>query len=177
MTALAKPVSPVGALPALPELSAAALFAAVAADKNKPLVFNYDGRDVRPSYHVTEVKTGSFRALDCGANAESWDETFIQLWDIEEENRGHMQGAKFLAIIGKVRQAVGFDDDAKLTFEVSDGQSPMRLYRADRVEAGDVLRVFLSARPSSCKPRDRWLQQQTPAETCCAPASKARCCG
>jgi len=177
MAELAKPVSPVGALPAMPELSAAALFAAVAADRDKPLVFNYEGRDVRPSYHVTEVKTGSFRALDCGANPESWNETFIQLWDIDEENRGHMQGGKFLAIIGKVRQAVGFDDDAKLTFEVSDGRGPMQLYRAERLEAGDVLRVFLSARPSSCKPRDRWLQQQTASQACCVQESRARCCG
>ena len=175
MTVLAKPQSLVGALPATAELSAAALFDAVAAHTNTPLVFHYDGRDVRPSYHVTEVKTGAFRALDCGANAESWNETFIQLWDIEEEHRGHMLGAKFLAIIGKVREAVGFDDNAKLTFEVSDGQSPMRIYRAERVEADEVVRVFLSARPSSCKPRDRWLQQSAAETACCAPAAR-KCC-
>jgi hypothetical protein len=139
MTLLAKPQSLVGALPAMAELSAVALFEAFEAQKEKPLVFNYEGHDVRPSYHVTEVKTGAFRGLDCGANTESWNETFIQLWDIEEENRGHMPGWKFLAIIGKVRDAVGFDDDAKPTFEVSDGQSPMRIYRAEHVEVGDVL--------------------------------------
>lgn len=36
-----------------------------------PLVFSYDGRDVKPGYHVTEVKAGRFEALDCGANPES----------------------------------------------------------------------------------------------------------
>jgi hypothetical protein len=178
MTLLAKPQSLVGALPAMAELSAVALFEAFEAQKEKPLVFNYEGHDVRPSYHVTEVKTGAFRGLDCGANTESWNETFIQLWDIEEENRGHMPGWKFLAIIGKVRDAVGFDDDAKPTFEVSDGQSPMRIYRAEHVEVGDVLRVFLSARPSSCKPRDRWLQQdKSAASSCCAPKLEQKCCG
>jgi hypothetical protein len=177
MTLLAKPRSLVGALQAIPELSAAALLEAVAAEKDRPLVFNYHGRDVRPGYHVTEVKTGAFRGLDCGANTESWNETFIQLWDIDEESRGHMPGWKFLAIIGKVREAVGFDDDARLTFEVSDGRSPMRIYRATHVEADEILRVFLAARPSSCKPRDRWLQQETAAKACCSAKGDGKCCG
>jgi hypothetical protein len=179
MTVLAKPDSLIGALMPVDELSAQAMLDALAAHKEKALVFNYDGRDVRPSYHVTEVKTGAFRGLDCGANTESWNETFIQLWDIEEDNRTHMAVEKFLAIIGKVAQAVGFDADAKLTFEVSDGVRPMQLYRAERVEAGDVGRVFLSPRPSSCKPRDRWLaQEQGPAACCGSGNSKAAaCCG
>lgn len=80
---------------------------------------------------------------------------------------------KFLAIIGKVAQAVGFDSDAKLTFEVSDGVKPMQIYRAERIEFGDVARVTLSPRPSSCKPRDRWLAQS--AAACCAPTQP--CCG
>ena len=36
-----------------------------------PLVFSYEGRPVRPGYHVIEVKAGQFSALDCGANAEA----------------------------------------------------------------------------------------------------------
>ncbi|PWB83736.1 MAG: hypothetical protein C3F11_05030 [Methylocystaceae bacterium] len=47
---------------------------------------------------MTEVKTGAFNALDCGANLESWQETFIQLWDILEGNRGHMPAGKFRMI-------------------------------------------------------------------------------
>ncbi len=160
MNAIAKPQSLVGALMPMEELLARSLLEQLAKQKDKPLVFHYDGRDVRPSYHVTEVKTGAFRALDCGANAESWNETFVQLWDIEEENRGHMPAWKFLAILGKVGQAVGFDADAKLTFEVSDGAKPMQLYRAERTDIGEVIRVYLSPRPSSCKPRDRWLAQK-----------------
>lgn len=44
-----------------------------------PLIFSYDGRSVKPGYHVTEVKAGQFAALDCGANPESWSEIFVQL--------------------------------------------------------------------------------------------------
>ncbi len=175
MNMLANIHSMAGAAPPPEELSAAALLASLESRKEKALIFHYEGRDVRPSYHVTEVKTGAFKALDCGANPESWNETFIQLWDIEEENRGYMQAGKFLAIMRKVEQAVGFDADAKLTFEVSDGVHPMQLYRAERIEQGETfLRVHLSARPSSCKPRDRWLQQQ---QSCCAPETKQPCCG
>ena len=180
MNTLAKPKpaktpSPVGALMPVDEISAQSLLETLARQKDKKLVFAYDGRDVRPSYHVTEVKTGSFRALDCGANAERWNETFIQLWDIEEENRDHMPVAKFLAIIGKVGQAVGFDADARLTFEVSDGVKPMQIYRAERIDIGEEVRVTLSARPSSCKPRDRWLAEQT-ASSCCGTAKPQPCC-
>jgi hypothetical protein len=175
MDILAKTRSLVGALPAVDELSSAALLSSLDAHREKSLIFSYDGKDVRPSYHVTEVKTGLFRGLDCGANPESWSETFIQLWDIEEENRGHMPAGKFLAIIRKVDEAVGFDPQARLTFEVSDGITPMQIYRAERMETdGAAIRVTLSARPSSCKPRDRWLQEQ---QSCCAPQAKQPCCG
>lgn len=179
MTVVAKPSSLVGALMPAGEVSAQTLLDTLAGHKDKSLIFHYEGRDVRPSYHVTEVKTGAFRGLDCGANTEQWNETFIQLWDIEEDNRGHMPVWKFLAIIGKVGQAVGFDLDAKLTFEVSDGVRPMQIYRADRIETADAVRVYLSARPSSCKPRDRWLAQETgrAEAACCGPKAQKFYCG
>lgn len=174
MNILANTQSTVGALLPVDELSSRALLDGLEAHREKALIFSYEGKDVLPSYHVTEVKTGSFKALDCGANPESWSETFIQLWDIEEENRGHMPVVKFLAIIRKVDTAVGFDPQAKLTFEVSDGVRPMQIYRAERMEvSGAAIRVHLSARPSSCKPRDRWLEQQ---QSCCAPKASKPCC-
>ncbi|CEJ16140.1 hypothetical protein BN1110_06491 [bacterium YEK0313] len=99
----------------------------------------------------------------------------MQLWDIVEASRGHMPAGKFLAIMGKVADSVGFPGDARLTFEVSDGVRPMQLYKADRIAVdGDVVRVPLSARPSSCKPRDRWLEEQRSA--CCATATRQPCC-
>jgi hypothetical protein len=171
---LSAPPSPAG------EIAAAALLAALARHAGKPLVFSYDGRDVLPGYHVTEVKTGAFQALDCGANRESWHETFIQLWDVPpEDGRGHMAAGTFLAIIRKVADAVPLDPAARLTFEVSDGSRAMQLYRASAVASGgDVVRVELTARPASCKPRDRWLAEQAAATSCCAPPTAAEhCCG
>ncbi|EPR21282.1 MULTISPECIES: DUF6428 family protein [Agrobacterium] len=142
------------------------------------LIFTYGGNSVRPGYHVTEVKAGQFSALDCGANPEAWSEIFVQLWDIDEDDRTHMSAGKFSAIIRKVSDHVRLNPDAKLTFEVSDGERPMSLYCASspRLYAG-VLEVALQARPSSCKPRDRWLQETPTSESsCCGPTTGTKCC-
>jgi len=162
------------------EIPAEALLGALRRHGGKTLVFSYEGRDIRAGYHVTEVKTGVFQALDCGANYESWHETFIQLWDIpQEDERRFMPASKFLAIIGKVADRVPFDGAAKVTFEVSDGQSAMALYRASAIELdGEIVRVRLTRRPASCKPRDRWLEAQPASPSCCAPKPDAKpCCG
>lgn len=142
------------------------------AQPDLPLIFHYDGHPVKAGYHVTEVKAGQFAALDCGAQPEAWSEIFVQLWDVDENTRTHMPSAKFAKIIRMVSEHVGLDAAAKLTFEVSDGVSPMQLHRAGvPVITGQEMHVSLSPRPSSCKPRDRWLKQQgnTPvlAAACC----------
>lgn len=136
--------------------------------KDWPLVFRYDGRTIRPGYHVTEVKAGEFSALDCGANPESWSEVFVQLWDIEEGDRTHMPSGKFAAIVRKVTHHVSLAMDAKLTFEVSDGVAPMQLHKASvPTFVEGTVRVELMPRAASCKPRDRWLAQQPSAPTSC----------
>lgn len=163
------------------DISLGTLLEAAAAHPEKALVFYYDGHPVKTGYHVTEVKAGQFSALDCGANPEAWSEIFIQLWDVDEDGRTHMPAGKFAAIVRKVSEHVKLDGTAKLTFEVSDGVVPMQLYCAVApVLAGDVLRVDLTLRPSSCKPRDRWLASQVAAtaSACCSPNSAlSKCCG
>jgi hypothetical protein len=158
------PLSPVPA----GEISTGELLAVLAAHPTERLVFTYEGHDVLPGYHVTEVKDGQFQALDCGANPEAWRETFIQLWDVpSDDGRTHMPAGKFCAIMRKVGETVPFDAQAKLTFEVSDGSGAISLYRAECIDVGDdEIRVSLGRRPASCKPRDRWLEQ-----------TRSKCCG
>ena len=82
------PLSP----PPADEISTRTLLTTLANHGASHLVFSYDGREVLPGYHVTEVKDGQFEGLDCGANPEAWRETFIQLWDIpSDDGRTHMQ--------------------------------------------------------------------------------------
>ena len=158
------------------DITIGGLLGFLAAHKDKPLVFFYEGNPVQPGYHVTEVKAGQFVAFDCGANPESWSEMFIQLWDVNED-RTHMPSGKFSAIIRKVTEHVALDHSAKLTFEVSDGVRPIMLYRAALPEiVSDEVHVELSPRPASCKPRDRWLEEHKKASTCCGPASSGKPC-
>ncbi len=154
------------------DISIGALLAELGKAAELPLVFVCEGRELQSGYHVTEVKAGRFDALDCGANPESWTEIFIQLWDVDDAP-DRMTAGRFLKIIGKVVSHVALEDGAKLTFEVSDGLRPMQLYRAALPQiGGDRISVALSPRPASCKPRDRWLQDQaggasTGAKPCC----------
>jgi hypothetical protein len=162
------------------DISLGDLVSALSGARDSALIFSYDGRPVLPGYHVTEVKVGQFAALDCGANAEAWTEIFIQLWDIEEGDRTHMTAGKFLAIISKVTEHLNLDGTAKLTFEVSDGVRPMALYCAGLpMLPGGAVHVELTARPASCKPRDRWLAEESrKAVSCCGPAiERSACCG
>ncbi|WP_075289024.1 DUF6428 family protein [Pararhizobium arenae] len=151
---------------------------AIADNPGLPLVFTYNGSLIRSGYHVTEVKAGQFSALDCGANPEAWSEIFVQLWDIEGGDRTHMSAGKFAAIVRKVSEHVRLDGTAKLTFEVSDGLQPMQLFCAGMpTVTGSTLTVPLEPRPASCKPRDRWLVEQSkPATACCAPVQSQACC-
>ena len=147
----------------------------LSASGHLPLVFTYGGRSVKPGYHVTEVKAGAFRALDCGANPEAWTELFVQLWDVIDGDRTHMTASKFTAIVGKVAEHVELDHAAKLTFEVSDGVAPMQLYQASSVTIEEgVIEVALTPRVASCKPRDRWLAEQS-AAACCGPKEPSCC--
>jgi hypothetical protein len=88
---------------------------------------------------------------------------------------------KFLAIMKKVATEVPFDLDSKLTFEVSDPGSAMRLFRFAGLETTKTTaRISLKPRPASCKPRDRWLEQEPPQKAeCCTPGPDvaAKCCG
>ncbi|MGF6157324.1 hypothetical protein M2267_002583 [Ensifer sp. KUDG1] len=160
------------------DISLGELLGRAAETPDLPLVFTYDGKPVKPGYHVTEVKAGQFSALDCGANPEAWSEIFVQLWDIDEGERTHMTAGKFSAIVRKVSEHVHLDGSAKLTFEVSDGVRPMQLFCATAPVAEDrALHVALTPRPASCKPRDRWLGKQTSTENpCCGSSADRKCC-
>ena len=176
MLAQSQPLDNPAPLPA-GEISAADLLDQLAQHRGKRLIFRYEGRDVSIGYHVTEVKSGAFQALDCGANFESWHETFIQLWDVPpEDDRGLMPVAKFLAIIGKVAEAVPFDPKAKVTFEVSDGKRAMQLYRASSHRCGRRYRPrgtdaaagqLQAARPLARTATVIMLRSSADAKPCC----------
>lgn len=158
------------------DASLGAILAALAPHAARRLVIAYGGQAVRPGYHVTEVKAGSFVTLDCGGNPDAWRETILQVEDLpaSAETPGHMSVGKFLAILGKVAQRVPLDQNARLTFEVGPPGQPMQVFdvAALRIEA-DSVELRLAARPAICKPRHRAPQKESAA--CCKPATT--CCG
>ncbi|MEE1612687.1 DUF6428 family protein [Microvirga sp. CF3016] len=163
MTALASTLIPAKAQPAALTISdppTGAFLDSLRPYGALPLVIAYAGRETRAGYHVTELKAGRFSGLDCGANPEAWTETFIQVWDVPGELQSRMMTVgKFLAIMDKVARDVGLDPASRLTFECGDDLGVIGLYAVDAiaVEPERVL-VSLAPRHASCKPRDRWFE-------------------
>lgn len=168
--------SPLVAVPA--DMSLAAVLAALVEHGDKTLSIEYGARTVQPGYHVTEVKAGSFVTLDCGANADAWQETILQVEDIPaEEGRRQMTVRKFRGILDQVDRKVRLNGDARLTFEIGRPDEPMQVFdvAAVRVE-GDTACLLLGPRAAICKPRHRAALQEAAASSCCAPASNAKSC-
>lgn len=78
--------------------------------RDLPLIFSYDGRPMKGGYHVTEVKAGQFAALDCSAEHEEWSEIFVQLWNIDEDDRMHMPAGSLPQSSERCRSICGWMD-------------------------------------------------------------------
>ena len=145
-------------------------------------MFHYGGGEIGTGYHVTEVKAARLSSLDCGGNPEEWSETVIQLWDVEGGAGPHMAARKFLGILGKVAERMALDDQSLLIFEAGDSTSPLQVFTVGTIAAAEGrVNVSLTARPATCKPRDRGLEAAAGAAasmSCCTPAASASpCCG
>jgi uncharacterized protein DUF6428 len=167
-----------GGLPMLSsvsETSLADVLTALEPHDDKPLVIEYGGRRVQAGYHVTEVKAGSFVTLDCGGNADAWQETILQVEDMPAEDGGSwMKVGKFRSILAQVDRKVRLDRDARLTFEIGPPDAPMQVFDVAQVVVDDRSALLrLGARPAICKPRHR-----AAATPCCGGAnpSSSACC-
>lgn len=156
------------------ESSLAEVLAALEPHEDKTLVIEYGGRQAQPGYHVTEVKAGSFVTLDCGANADAWQETILQVEDIPAEDGGtFMTVGKFRSILAQVNRKVRLNNDARLTFEIGPPDAPMQIFDVAQIVVDDDNAVLrLGARPAICKPRHRAVA------SCCggSSSSSSSCC-
>lgn len=157
------------------DASLGALLAALEPHVGKELVIDYGGRMIRPGYHITEIKAGSFVTLDCGGNPDAWQETILQIEDIAQEGEGgYLSIDKFRGILDQVAQRVELEAGARLTFEVGPPAAAMQIFDVDglRMETGRVI-LRLVARSAICKPRHRVRQE---AATCRGPKSAGKDC-
>jgi hypothetical protein len=162
------------------DTSLAAFLEMLASCDEKSLVLQCGLQQVQAGYHVTEVKAGSFVTLDCGGNADAWQETILQVEDTAaSEGASVMTVGKLCSILAQVDRKVRLNGEARLTFEVSRPNEAMRVYDVAGVEIDrEKAIVHLAMRPAICKPRHRSAQASVGA--CCAPAtaeSRAACCG
>lgn len=153
------------------DASLGALLEALVPHRGKSLVIEYGDRVVRPGYHVTEVKAGSFVTLDCGGNPDAWRETVLQIEDLGPEGATDFMGiAKFEGILGKVAARVSLDPGARVTIEIGVPGEPMQIFDLGRLRStGDNLHLDLVPRAAICKPRHR--------EEMARPGTAAACCG
>jgi hypothetical protein len=166
------------AKPPQADTSLTQMLAALAPHEDKALIFAYgSGDEIRAGYHLTEVKAGSFVTLDCGGNADAWQETILQVEDIPpEEGSTFMRVGKFRSILAQVDRKVRLDGAARVTIEVSRPDEAMKVYDVAAIDVeGDRAVVQLGERPAICKPRHR-AQQATAASCCAQPASAPSCC-
>ena len=151
------------ASPILTDTSLAGVLAALAGHDAKPLLIAYQGRMAEAGYHITEVKAGSFVTLDCGSNADAWQETILQVEDAP-------------AILAQVDRKVRLNADARLTIEIGRAGEPMQVFDIAAVGiSDDAATLRLGARPAICKPRHRATQQAAANSTCCGPNASACC--
>jgi hypothetical protein len=158
------------------DASLGALLAALQPHAGKSVVIDYGGRKIRPGYHITEVKAGTFVTIDCGGNPDSWRETILQVEDLGPEGAcDYLSVDKFRGILDQVARQVMLDPDARLTFEVGPPDAAVQVFDVDslRVDDGRIT-LRLAVRSAICKPRHRAKQA---AVSCCDPSPKSeRCC-
>ncbi|GLQ53184.1 DUF6428 family protein [Devosia nitrariae] len=152
------------------------LLAHLAGHDAKSLVIDYADRRIAPGYHITEVKAGSFVALDCGGQPDTWQETVLQVEDIPaKDGQTFLSVGKFCSILAQVDRKVGLHSDARLTFEVSRPGEAMQVFDvAGTAIESDKAVLRLAARPAICKPRHRAAVAE--AASCCAANTSAACC-
>ena len=95
---------------------------ALSAHTEKELLFEYaPGLLVGANYHLTEVKAAHIDSVDCGGQADSWDETVIQLWESPDElgKKDYMTACKALEILQRVSKIKAFKLSSLVKLEYS----------------------------------------------------------
>lgn len=122
---------------------------------DKSLLFEYTpGKLVGTNYHITEVKHIAIDSVDCGANADNWNETVIQLWEspLEIGKRDYMSVYKALSILNKVGKMRIYDVDAEVKFEYSNSTfHTAQLFVNDFEINGNKLIFKLAVEKTDCK--------------------------
>ncbi|MFN4142976.1 DUF6428 family protein [Aestuariivirga sp.] len=160
------------------DASVATLLGALRGTGERALVIEYGGHTIRPGYHVTEVKAGTFVTLDCGGNPDSWSETILQVEDLgPEDAQDFMSVRKFCGIMEKVAEKVALDPTGRLTLEVGPPGAAMQVFDVGSLSIDpDRVVLRLAARAAICKPRHRTTAPARTAQCRSGETLKSKCC-
>jgi len=149
-----------------------------AAPQNRLLFINANGNQVHTGYHLTELKSASIDAVDCGGRVNHWPETIVQLWVPASPADEYMTCAKFLTIFDKVRSMIPLEFDAEIRVEYGDENFFPSTYHVRAVTRDqNTTRVLLAPPQTTCKARDRRTAASpaTEAQSCCVPPRESCC--
>lgn len=152
--------------------------------KDKVLQFEYaTNQYVAANYHITEVKHITIDSVDCGSQADRWNETIVQLWESPAEalKTKHMSVLKAFGILKKVGQMKAYDLDSEIKFEYSNATfHTAQLFVNDFEIRDNNFIVKLSIEKTDCKAKELCgvpeQSKDTPIneEPCCSPTGN--CC-
>ena len=148
------------------------------APENRLLFINGNENQVRDDYHLTELKSASIDAVDCGGRVNHWPETIVQLWVPATPSDDYMTSAKFLKIFDKVRGMIPLKFDAEIRIEYGEENFFPSTYHVHSITRDqNMTRVLLAPPQTTCKARDRRVAASplTEAQSCCAP-KREPCC-
>lgn len=157
-------------------------FQLLESQKDKALLFEYAPNQlVGANYHITEVKHVTVDSVDCGARADAWKETVIQLWESPSElgKTEFMSTYKALGILNKVGRMKSYELEAEVKIEYGNALfHATQLFVNDFEIRGDQLLLKLAVTPVDCKAKDACGVPEPAAvaveEGSCAPGSG--CC-
>lgn len=161
------------------------LFNVLEQHKDKSLLFEYaPNLLVGANYHITEVKHLTVDSIDCGAQADAWKETIIQLWESPNEigKTEFMSVFKAISILKKVGTIKPYVADAEVKFEYSNARfHTAQLFVNDFEIKNNNLIVKLAVEKTDCKAKELCgvsePQEATVSssdEPCCSP--DGNCC-
>ncbi len=148
--------------------------------QDKSLLFEYSpGMLVGTNYHITEVKHITVDSVDCGAGADSWKETIIQLWESPNEigKPDYMSTYKALGILRKVGKMKAYEMDATVKIEYGNSRFHTTQLHITNIEIKEgQLLIKLTVNPTDCKAKETCGVPETNKieATSCAPGSG--CC-
>ena len=149
------------------------------ASENQLVFVDGNGHAVHTGYHLTELKAASLDTVDCGGQANQWQETIVQLWVPANPDNDYMSADKFLKIFDKVGSMIPLNFDAAIRVEYGDENVFPSTYNVRSVTHDeDVTRVLLQAPETTCKARDRRdksTRSEAARETCCSVAAQSCC--